>query len=89
MVPLYANNAGFACFKLAQHALAADWFRKTIALDPNRAVAYLNLGDALWAMNQKADAKAAYGKFLELQPRAKAAAGVRDKLKSMGGGEKQ
>lgn len=82
-VPLYANNAGFACFKLGQHALAADWFRKTIALDANRAVAYLNLGDALWEMNQKVDAKAAYERFLQLQPNAKSAAGVRERLKSL------
>ena len=82
-MPLYANNAGFACFKLGEHALAADWFRKTIALDPNRAVAYLNLGDALWAMNQKTDAKAAYEKFLQLQPNAKSAVGAREKLKSL------
>ena len=82
-MPLYANNAGFACFKLGEHALAADWFKKTIALDANRAVAYLNLGDALWEMNQKADAKVAYEKFLQLQPNAKAAVGVREKLKSL------
>jgi tetratricopeptide (TPR) repeat protein len=82
-MPLYANNAGFACFKLGEHALAAEWFRRTIALDANRAVAYLNLGDALWEMNQKADAKAAYEKYLELQPNAKAAAGVREKLKAV------
>ena len=82
-MPLYANNAGFACFKMGQHALAAEWFQKTIALDANRAVAYLNLGDALWAMNQKVDAKAAYERYLQLQPNAKPAVGVREKLKSL------
>ena len=82
-MPLYTNNAGFACFKLGQQAQAADWFRKTIALDPNRGVAYLNLGDALWELNQKEEAKQAYEKFLQLQPNSKAAPRVSELLKTV------
>lgn len=46
-------------------------------------MAYLNPGDALWELNQKREAKQAYEKFLQLQPNAKAAPGVLEKLKSL------
>ncbi len=33
-------------YKMEQYEEAARWFEKAIALDPNRAIAYANLGDA-------------------------------------------
>lgn len=62
---------------------AADWFQKAIALDPNRAVAFLNLGDAYWELGKKSEAKLAYERFLQLQPSSKAAVGVQEKLKTL------
>jgi len=44
--PLFANNAGFAYYKLGRNQDSLYWFNKAIEIDPNRAVAYLNLGDA-------------------------------------------
>ena len=58
---------------------AVTWYRKAIALDPKRAIAYANLGDAL-AQRGAADARAAYQKFLELQPRSKLAGGIQQKM---------
>jgi len=54
---LFANNSGFAHFKLGLYAEAIEWFEKTIALDPNRAIAYLNLGDAYFQVGKKSEAK--------------------------------
>jgi tetratricopeptide (TPR) repeat protein len=53
------------------------------ALDPNRAVAYLNLGDAYLQVGKKSEAKEAFQKYLELQPNSKAAPAVQEKLKSL------
>jgi len=56
---------------------------ETIALDPHRAIAYLNLGDAYLQMGKKSEAKKAYEKYLELQPNSKVAPGVQEKIKSL------
>jgi Flp pilus assembly protein TadD len=80
---LFANNAGFACFKLGQYEEAVEWFQKAIAVDPNRSVAYLNLGDAYLQLGKKAEARQAFEKYLELQPNSKAAPSVQEKLKSL------
>src|SRR6267378_7742161 len=42
----YANNAGFAYYQLGKYEESVLWLEKTISIDPNRAVAYLNLGEA-------------------------------------------
>jgi tetratricopeptide (TPR) repeat protein len=80
---LFANNSGFALFRLGLYAQAIEWFQKTIALDPNGAIAYLNLGDAYLQVGKKSEAKEAFERYLQLQPNSKAAAGVQDKLKSL------
>jgi len=80
---LFANNAGFAFYRLGQYDDAEKWFLQTIALDPKRAVAYLNLGDAYFDQQKKAEAKAAYEKFLAMSPNSKSAPGVREKLKAL------
>ena len=59
------------------------WFQQTIALDPKRSVAYLNLGDAYWQLQDKPEAADAYKKFLAIAPTSKAAPGVQEKLKAL------
>jgi len=49
-------------------------------LDPQRAVAYLNLGDCYAKLSRDAEARGAYRKFLELAPDSKAASEVKKKL---------
>src|SRR5262249_30553388 len=80
---LFANNAGFAYFKLQQFDDAVKWFLQTISLDPKRSIAYLNLGDAYVQLHKNAEAKAAYEKFLALAPNSKSAPAVQEKLKSL------
>ena len=80
---LAANNVAYTYYKLEQHPLAVQWFEKTVALDPRRAIAYANLGDACLALGRGADARRAFEKYLELQPTAKNAAAVREKLQRL------
>lgn len=62
--PLYANNEGFAYYKAEQYDMAIWWLQKTVQLDPKRAVAYLNLGDALAKLDCSEQARARYRKAL-------------------------
>ena len=78
--PLYANNVGFAYYMEQRYDLAVYWLQKTVALDPKRAVAYLNLGDALAKLHRNPEARDAYKKYLELAPNSKAAPDVKEKL---------
>ncbi len=81
--PLFANNAGFAYYKLGRTQDSLYWFNKAIEIDPNRALAYLNLGDALANLNRNAEARQAYAKYLELAPNSKSAADVKKKLEAL------
>jgi tetratricopeptide (TPR) repeat protein len=80
---LFANNAGFAYFCTGQFDQAVQWYKKSIALDPKRAVAYVNLGDAYLNLQKNAEAKQAFESFLALSPNSKSAPYVQDKLKSL------
>ena len=80
---LYANNAGFAWYKLGRYEESIEWIQTSIKLDSKRAVAYLNLGDALVKLNRKAEARRAYTKYLELAPNSKSASEVNKKLEAL------
>jgi tetratricopeptide (TPR) repeat protein len=82
-VALYANNAGFAYYKAEKYAEAVTWLDKAIEMDPKRAVAYLNLGDAYAKLNRYPEARQAYTKYLELAPASKAAPDVKKKLDAL------
>jgi tetratricopeptide (TPR) repeat protein len=81
--PLFANNAGFAYYKLERYQDSLYWFNKAIEIDPKRAIAYLNLGDALVKLNRNADAREAYKKYLQLAPDSKSAPDVKKKLDAL------
>jgi tetratricopeptide (TPR) repeat protein len=49
-------------YRMNDAAHAAEWFEKTVALDPRRAIGYANLGDAYAALGRKPDARKAYEK---------------------------
>ena len=80
---LYANNVGFALYKDEKYDLAVSWFQNAIKIDPQRAVAYLNLGDALAKLNRSKEARDAYAKYLDLAPNAKSASEVQRKLDAL------
>jgi hypothetical protein len=66
--PEYTNNAGFAYYQMEKYEESVVWLQKTVSLDPKRAVAYLNLGDAYAKLNRNAEARQAYARYLELAP---------------------
>jgi tetratricopeptide (TPR) repeat protein len=78
-----ANNAGFALYKLGKYEDAVQWFQKAIGIDANRAVAYLNLGDAYAMLQRKQEARQAFEKYLELAPNGRSAASVKEKLRAL------
>lgn len=80
---LFANNAGFAYYKMEKYDQAVSWLRVATAADPRRAVAYLNLGDACGKLGLNAEAREAYKKYLELAPDSKSAAEVIRKLNAL------
>jgi hypothetical protein len=79
----YANNVGFALYKAEQYQTAVDWLKIAIGIDPKRAVAYLNLGDAFAKLNRNAEVRQAYTKYLELAPNSNAAPDVKKKLEAL------
>lgn len=81
--PEYANNLGFAYYRVEKYDLAVYWLKKTIELDPKRSVAYLNLGDTYVKLNRNAEARDAYKKYLQLAPDSKAAPDVKKKLDAL------
>jgi tetratricopeptide (TPR) repeat protein len=83
--PLFANNAGFAYYKLERYEDSLYWFNKAIEIDPNRAMAFLNLGDACAKLGRNAEAREAYQKYLSQAPDSKAAPDVKKKLEALGG----
>jgi tetratricopeptide (TPR) repeat protein len=68
---------------MQQYEDAVRWFQQAIELDPKRAVAYLNLGDAYAKLNRNQEAGQAYQRYLELAPDSKVAPTVREKLKAL------
>jgi len=81
--PVFANNAGFAYYKMGEYEESLYWYNKTIEIDPERAVVYLNLGDSLAKLNRNADARKAYAKYLELAPESKSSPDVKKKLEAL------
>lgn len=85
----YANDAGFAFYKsgCSRNAIfcqdAVFWLKKAIEVDPKRAIAYLNLGDAYRELKNNAEARKAYLQYLELAPESSQAASVKKKIEAL------
>jgi peptidoglycan/xylan/chitin deacetylase (PgdA/CDA1 family)/uncharacterized caspase-like protein len=71
------NNLGYTDFQLKRYADAVAEIQRAITLDPDRAVAYLNLGDSLAASGDRAGAADAWGKYLQRVPDSPEAARLR------------
>ena len=59
---------GLAQFQLGDGEAAVDWIRRAIALKPDFAGAYNNLGNVLKCLHHFADAAQAYHRVIELEP---------------------
>jgi tetratricopeptide (TPR) repeat protein len=82
--PLQAETelrVGNFYFKKGSFRAAAKRFEEATRWNPTLAEAFLRWGDALEKLNDKAGARTAWAKFLELEPENKAAGPIRKKLK--------
>jgi hypothetical protein len=70
-------------FERGRPGPASNWATKAIALDANRADAYVFLGSAEQASGHKAAAKTAYQRYLRLSPHGRYAADLRAVLGSL------
>lgn len=71
------------CIRQECFAEAARWLENTLKIDPSRAAAYLNLGDAYAKAGDPDKACKAYSTYLELQPQGSGAAQARAQLQSL------
>lgn len=60
------NDIAFILYKNKSYIESLYVLKKIIKHSPNRAVAYLNIADCYWALNQKKEAKLSYQKYLSL-----------------------
>jgi tetratricopeptide (TPR) repeat protein len=68
---------GHALFNRKKRREALPWAERAVALDPRRADAYVIIGGVKQAAGDPASAKAAYKKYLELEPTGQYAADLR------------
>ncbi|HEX8451085.1 MAG TPA: protein kinase [Longimicrobium sp.] len=80
----YRNQLGWALFQSGDLAGAERELRETVRLDPNRAIAYANLGEVYRVRGQKPAAIANYRRFLELNTNERREEIARGKLRGMG-----
>lgn len=81
--PLQASKemkVGNFYFKKGSYRAAARRYEEATKWDPNLAEAFLRLGEARGKLGEEESARAAYKKFLKLEPDGKQAASVRKKL---------
>jgi tetratricopeptide (TPR) repeat protein len=70
-------------FQMRKYEESVLWLEKTISIDPKRAVAYLNLGNAYAKLRRDAKARQAYTKYLEFAPDSQFAPRVKKKLDTL------
>lgn len=81
--PLQAEKeikVGAYYFKKGSFRAAAQRFREATRWNPGDAEAWLRLGEAQEKLKDRAAAREAYAKYLELKPEARNAAEIRKKL---------
>jgi CheY-like chemotaxis protein len=74
---------GHALFNRKKRREALQWAERAVELDPNEADAYVIIGGVKQAADDKAGAKAAYKKYLELAPGGQYAADLRAIVNSL------
>ncbi len=60
------NNIAFYAQKAGSHSEAVYILEKVIEKEPKRAVAYLNIGDSYWQLEDHSQAKENYNKYIRL-----------------------
>ena len=85
--PHVRNNYAWTLHKLGREREAAQELEAVLDLDPNREIAYANLGEVLLAQGDRAGAIAAYERFLELNRNPAREGVARRKLEQIRAGE--
>ncbi|WP_163004324.1 tetratricopeptide repeat protein [Pseudomonas viridiflava] len=62
----WSNDLGFLFSESGHYAEAVELLKLVVLDNPDRIVAYLNLADAYWGMEKKAEAEANYQKYADL-----------------------
>lgn len=75
------NDMGFFIDENGNHSDAYLIFQEVIAIDPNRAVAWLNRADAAWALNKKEEARKGYAEYAKRVPKVKQPTRVSERIK--------
>jgi Tetratricopeptide repeat len=65
------NDAGYFLNESGNFLVALQILKKVVESAPKRTVAYLNLADVLWNVNQLEEAKAAYQQYFQMMSAAK------------------
>jgi Flp pilus assembly protein TadD len=63
---LFYNNYAYFVLQTGANKEAEPLLRKVVEIAPNRAVAYIDLGNVCWNLGIKEEAKEHYRKYLEL-----------------------
>ena len=59
---------------------AIVWFEKTLQIDPERSIAYINLGDAYLKVEKLAQAQQVFERYLVLAPSGRSANYAQEKI---------
>ena len=65
-IALYLNDYAFFLSEMNQNQKAKPILQKVIELNPNRIVAYINIGDVCWNLGEQEKARGYYQKYIEL-----------------------
>lgn len=84
--PEYACALGNALFQTAQFGEAASWFQEALALDPVHRRAAFGRARSLQEDGRRADAAAAWRRYLELDPDSSWSATARENLRKLADG---
>ena len=68
---------------MARYEEAIAWFEKTLQIDPQRSIAYINLGDAYLKVDKHAPAKQAFEQYLVLAPSGRSANYAQEKIANL------
>lgn len=81
--PLLLNNFAWALHLAGRYDHAESTLRQVIQIDPQRAIAYANLGETLWKQGKNAEAAQMYRHFLTLNKNKRREAIAQRKIDSI------
>ncbi|HLK63527.1 MAG TPA: polysaccharide deacetylase family protein [Bryobacteraceae bacterium] len=80
---LLLNNLGYVYYAAGKYDQSMVYLQKTLAVDPHRKEAHLNIADLLMKLNRPSEAKPHYEEFLRLMPNSSRAEEVKKILQGI------